>query len=88
MANNVTLPGTGSVIATRETGGAEYQQIEEKLFINTFQTNGAGALNATLTPSTGSYYRILAIKLHVVAAPATSENFVVQIKDAAQVARR
>ncbi len=46
-----------------------------------FRVDGTRALDETLTPNPGVNWRVLSVKLHVVATPTVAENFVIQVKD-------
>lgn len=56
----------------------------ERLLTKSFTVNGDGAINATLTPTAGLTWRILAIQLHVVGTPSVSENLEIRTKDSVQ----
>lgn len=46
-----------------------------------FKVDGTGVLDETLTPNPGVNWRMLSVRLHIVATPTVAEDFVVQIKD-------
>ena len=50
MADNVTLPGTGEVVATDEVDGAQVQLVKPA-----FGTDGVSTLGTPTNPSTGVY---------------------------------